>query len=390
MKKILISFTCLILILSSIVLATETPKVEVDENMLTSNPSTVDTDNGVMPISTEGDEIAETQETIKYEDIARIEDNIEISNNVYGDIYLIGKNVDISSNYIEGNIFIMADKVKIQGNIEGYVYIMATDTEILGTVKGAYIISENINVGEYAYVVNGLKTINNSLNLKGTIYRNLYSISNNINIEKNENNPNVFGSIYYTGNLNAEEGLVSGEKIKYEVSNNKINIKDEIITILSAIVSTLIIISIIIALQKDIECNKKLDIKGYLKNIGIGLATLIVIPIISVLLMITEVALPIGILLLTLYFVGIYISLSIASIVIAKNWFKDNMSKINKIGISILVYIVLYIIKYIPIVGFIIRILAILLGLGLIVSSLLCKLPKKENKEKVDEKIDEN
>ena len=391
MKKFLISFTCLILILSGFAFATETPEVKIDESMLTSTPSQEDLDNGIMPISVEGEAIDEGTEVVEYKDIAKIEDNINISENVYGDIYAIGKNVEISANYIEGNIFIIADKVKLEGNIEGYVYVIASDVEISGTVQGAYVLSENVNVGEYAYIVNGLKTITDTLNLKGTIYRNLYAISNNINVEKNENNPNVFGSIFYTGNLNAEEGLISGEKVKYETNEkNQIDIKDEIINFITAIISTLIIISLIILLQKNVKNDNCLDKKSYVKNICIGLLSLIVIPIISIILMVTEVLLPIGMILIMLYLVSAFIVLPISSIVIAQNWFKENMSKIKKIGISILVYIVLYIMKYIPIVGFIVRLLAISLGFGLIIKSLYCKIPKKvKNKEEVDEKVDE-
>jgi len=130
-------------------------------------------------------------------------------------------------------------------------------------------------------------------------------------------------------------------------------------------------------LTKENILEEKMHIVDYLKDIGIGFLYFCMIPIVSVILMITVIGLPIGIFGLLLYFIAIYISIPITSIEISKLVLKENGTKVKSIFIALLIFVVFKIVKYIPIIGDIIRLLAILFGIRIIVKTILNKRPKK-------------
>ena len=143
------------------------------------------------------------------------------------------------------------------------------------------------------------------------------------------------------------------------------------------IVTALAVIALIVYVSTYKYEKKEIQVVDYLKDIGIGFLYFCMIPIVSVILMITVIGLPIGIFGLLLYFIAIYISIPITSIEISKLVLKENGTKVKSIFIALLIFVVFKIVKYIPIIGDIIRLLAILFGIRIIVKTILNKRPKK-------------
>jgi len=381
MKKSLkiIMFFVILILTSTIVFATESDVVnQYDETEIAD-------EYGIMPISQfyDENEYLTNGNLNNYEntDIWKIENHTDIQNSVYGDIYVMSNSVNISSEIIEGNVFVMADNVKISGNIYGSVFIMANSVEVSGKIQDAYIMANKVNITETGEISRNVKVGANTFNLKGVIYRNLSVAAENINIEEIPAGVNVFGNLDYSGKLNANESQISGEIKEIEIPKPEINKKAVFVSSMTdfiiQIVTALAVIALIVYVSTYKYEKKEIQVVDYLKDIGIGFLYFCMIPIVSVILMITVIGLPIGIFGLLLYFIAIYISIPITSIEISKLVLKENGTKVKSIFIALLIFVVFKIVKYIPIIGDIIRLLAILFGIRIIVKTILNKRPKK-------------
>ena len=129
---------------------------------------------------------------------------------------------------------------------------------------------------------------------------------------------------------------------------------------------------------KFLEKSSELATKKILPIIGFGILGLVAIPILSVLLLMIDITTTIALLLLTLYFVLLFLSLSIFSIGVANCVAKKlKVTKpIGILGILILSSVVLWLLKLIPIVGGILSIVYGILGIGIILNSLIIKNSK--------------
>ena len=102
------------------------------------------------------------------------------------------------------------------------------------------------------------------------------------------------------------------------------------------------------------------------KNIVMGLAFLIIVPVVSVILMITGIFLPISLILLALYFIVIYLSVGFGSYSIGKAIWK--LTKKDSIWYAELAIgiILVYVVELIPYIGGLVYILVLFYGVGYI------------------------
>lgn len=399
-NKIIAIFMIFIILIANVSLATETNLGEIPEANVINDASNMETTDGnledeIMLLS--GNEMSLYDGAdlgLDYGDLCVMDDEVQITNQtIYGDVYVMGKDVKISSNYVDGNVFVMAQNVEITSDISGYIFVMGQNVTISGVAEGIYGLGEEINVEESANIRNDAKICCDTFNLNGVIGRNLLITSENINIIASQNSgANVYGNMTYVGNLNAsEEGLISGkinkietpEKEKEEIKKDVMSVK--ITDFITNAVTALVIIAIIVLLFNN-KCNYETrDAISYLKDIAIGFGLLILIPVASIIIMITVIGLPIGIIGILLYVISLCIALSVASIEIANQIFKDKLdTKVKKIFAALLIYIIIKLIAFLPIIGGCIKFLCILLGLGII----LKKLFAKENKNaKTDSEV---
>lgn len=386
MKKILKSITIFaVLILISIsAFATEVADNSVNEDLSSYDQNIED---GIMPISyiSNEDFISSDPYLKNYEtsDIWRMENHTKIENSVYGDLYIMSNSAEILSNSIEGNAFIMADSVKISGNIYGSVFIMANNVEISGKIEDAYIMANTVNITETGEISRNIKVGANTFNLKGSIYRNLSVVSDNINMESNSAGVSVAGNLKYSGNLNADESQIYGEIEEVDISKFEVNKTEKAVSLITdfivEIITALVIIALIVYFANCKYENKDIVLSDYAKDIGLGFLYLIIIPAVSILLMITVIGLPIGIFGLLLYIMGLYIAIPVASIEIARLILKENNTRLKHTFCALAVLVLFKILKYVPVIGDIVRFLGILLGIRIIVKTIF---KKKSNKEK--------
>lgn len=126
---------------------------------------------------------------------------------------------------------------------------------------------------------------------------------------------------------------------------------------------------------------KDMPIKKILISILVGLVAVIVVPLVSVLLMLTVIGVPVAIALMALLAIVCSISFAILSISLADRLAKKvkALSKFNNLFAVIIVTIVLWILTLIPIPFFklILSALYTLAGLGIFLFSVINKKDKK-------------
>ncbi|MEG0476023.1 MAG: hypothetical protein RR548_10025, partial [Carnobacterium sp.] len=109
-----------------------------------------------------------------------------------------------------------------------------------------------------------------------------------------------------------------------------------------------------------------------LRVLGFGALAVVLIPIVSILLMITVIGIPLSFILLALYGVAFYVSKIIFSVFIGF-WFQKrfNWSNARAFWLFLLGLIILSILGAIPIIGMIVGLVIAFFGMGSIVLSLL-------------------
>ena len=150
-----------------------------------------------------------------------------------------------------------------------------------------------------------------------------------------------------------------------------------------------VFLSITIIIPKTLDKTNEIYEKknnNYIKNIGIGFLILICVPLISLILLASNIGVYLGLILVALYAIAIYLSFIIAGYILG-NLILVKLMKLNtnKYLSGIIGIILLKILMVIPILSTIICLIAITLGLATIWNL----LQKDEEENKKDNKITE-
>ena len=332
------------------------------------------------------------------------DDKVTFEDTVNGDSAIAGNLVDIIGN-IDGIGFIAGQKVNVNGNLE-YGFLAGQNVNINGQIsKNIYAAGETITLSKNANIGKDLFLAGNSINLNGNIQRNINIYASTVTIKKGTT---INGNITIeASNIKVEDGasikgtLKYNEDAKNDISDNssigkittyEIN-KDEGFNtseILSSILNMVVVfLSITIIIPKTLDKTNEIYEKknnNYIKNIGIGFLILICVPLISLILLASNIGVYLGLILVALYAIAIYLSFIISGYILG-NLILVKLMKLNtnKYLSGIIGIILLKILMVIPVLSTIICLIAITLGLATIWNL----LQKDEEENKKDNKITE-
>ena len=319
---------------------------------------------------------------------------------VDGNLVVFANNVTISSQ-IGGDAFIDANTVTLtnQSYVFSNLFTIAQTVNINGVVYDVYSSCKSMNVSGYIY--RDIKAQAQTFNLNGSIGRNAFVSSNDINFNNQNNSQNdsttiastarVGGDFNYNSSseISIEEGIVSGN-VNYSSTVTSQNLVIKYAISLIAFVLTVIVIWLLCLwlAPKFLEKSYKLITKKPFGVIGIGILVPIVIIIASILLMLLMVTANLSAILISILLGAILISKAIFIIVLNKlvcN--KLNLSKKHHVFfLLLLLSIILWALTLIPYVSTVIDIIAIIIGLGIVFSSIFIKNIDDHKKEKKDNK----
>ncbi len=322
--------------------------------------------------------------------------NVKLEDTINGDSAIAGNIIDMIGN-IDGIGFIAGETVNVKGSLE-YGFMAGNNITVDGVIsKNIYAAGNIITFTKNASIGRDIFLAGNEVVLNGNLDRNIsisatrvvlednLTINGNIKINASsivvKNGANIKGELSYNEDINkdisntANIGKITTYKIEKDSS---FNVKDLLQSTLNMIIVFLVITIII---PKSLEKSENIynESNKYAKNIGIGALLLICVPLISLLLILSNIGISLGIILGLIYGICIYLSYIVSGFILG-NLLLGKVMKLNtnKYLSGIIGIIIIKIVSIIPIFGVLVSILALLLGLGTIWNLIGCSNNKKE------------
>ena len=264
------------------------------------------------------------------------------------DMFLAGNNIVVKDSNVR-DLYAAASFIRIESKVSNNVYLGGDHVYINSEIDGdCYVAGDTIRIGDKA-IING--TLN-------------YPKESKIAISKTA--------------IIKEKKSYKGEQVKVKKSSPIIsNIVDIIISFVSMLLIAFVLYLLSNKLFKGfIKTKAKVD--SLLKTIGIGLIALIVVPVVSVIVMLTLIGIPLSVITLIIYGVLIYLSIIPTSYYLGNLFLKDKIK--NQYLLIFISLLCMYILKSIPYLGWIIEFLSIGFGLGIFISMFKDKLKTKETR----------
>lgn len=335
---------------------------------------------------------------------ATSDDNVKLQDTVNGDSAIAGNIIDMAGN-IDGIGFIAGQTINIKGNLE-YGFIAGQNITINGNItKNIYAAGQTITFTKNASIGRDIFLAADTITLNGNLERNINisaakviiengtTINGNINIDTSEiiikDNVKIEGTLKY--NNTAKETISKNAQIAktqtYKTTdNNQVNKTEILQSILNMVV---VFLCITILIPQTIDKTEKIynnKNTKYIKNIGIGFLLLICIPLISILLLVSNIGIYLGLIIAGLYLIALYISFIISGFILGNLLLKKLMNlNTNKYLSGIIGIILLKLLMLIPVFGTILGLIALTLGL----STIWNLVQKDDNNQKTIEKQEE-
>ena len=304
------------------------------------------------------------------------------SENIFGK-FAIGENV-VVNDVDEGDLVVAGREVLIDRNFSKRVIIAGERITIKSRSKEVYLagkyikidggVEENLNIMAKSLYINApvggdiRMVVENAVVSEGAVINGDIEIDGNLLISKGAV---VKGNIYYDDQLPVIEGRVMGELVKKTDKNYSYERHLTFLPFkLFSVFYLFILTYIIFKLKKELGRER---LERYLNNKSLilfnGFAALVLIPAAVILLFITILGFPVGVLLILFYFILMFLAIPIANLIIAAKYFDE----INFLKL-LLSSLVITILINLPFVGWLIKLFLILLGLGSIIDSFKNKM----------------
>ncbi|OGD67826.1 hypothetical protein A3F08_01535 [Candidatus Berkelbacteria bacterium RIFCSPHIGHO2_12_FULL_36_9] len=304
------------------------------------------------------------KDKIADDNYAAFGNSIRIDGSVGGDLITAGNQIEINGD-VDANVFAGSNSVILNSKIRRDFIVGANDVKI----SKQAVIGGNLYVGSANVVIDG--------EVKGTVYAGTGSltingkvgkeIKANVGLLKLGPTSEVNGDISYTSDKKAvvSKGAKYTGKLEQKETPKglaKVNLKesalDSLMSLLSAI---LVVILLILLFPKKLESlNSYLEL-NFWRSLGFGFLALIAIPILTVILFLTIIGVPLGLITLGIFILMIYLSK-----IICAYYFGNIISKgsWSPIWSCVLGLVILAALSLVPIINGIVGFIALLVGLG--------------------------
>lgn len=343
--------------------------------------------------STEQNAVAENTADTVQKDVYIFEDNINIDYIVEGNLFIFGSNVTVNE-YVEGDVFAIGKNVTLNSEvISGNVFALGEALTVNSQLYDLYAAGNTITIGQNARIYRDAHIAASKINMFGAVVRNADFAFENISFGSGETKGIIYGNL--TAETDVDKSVLSDSvygtlTVNPSTSNDSyvddsLDVKSVVESAVMAIASAIILYFIFKKLMPEFteKLNEEVVSKKALGNFGIGLISLIAIPVASIILMILILTLPLAFLLLAAYIITLALANVIITIAIAKYFMKkfDISSILKELGIIALVSLALILIGYVPFLGGIVGFVKVMLALGLVTRTVFTKIFIKKDKE---------
>lgn len=376
MKKIVIGFLVFVLLIVSVVFATD---VELNDSV----------EDAYTTISTM--ELSDKQ--IIDNDYFYANENLSLDKKaIYGNAFLMGKDVKIKDVDITGSAFVLGEYLELEDvRITGSLYILGEDIQIKNSsFQNIYSLAKDQNIGKGTVLVKNLYSYSKNLEFSGNSNNDVYVSAENVEIG---NEAVITGNFEVMSNAKPEipdsaqiancnfKLIEDGDDDSLSSKKNQINFKEGVSSVIVYVFITLVISAIILKFCPNfVEKMKEKDLGKMVANAGYGILFAIAIPILSIFLMFSVVGVRLGVILLLLYIVLLMISTPIACFGIAISISKklNKLDTKNVLLIASGTAVVVRVLEMIPMLSGFVKVILGCVGLGTI---LILNTSKKKDKE---------
>lgn len=324
------------------------------------------------------EETVSDQVSIINTDLYLAANDVTVNDVINGNAFIYGNNVTITGQ-VYGDLFVAGSTITLEETalITGNLFALGNNINYKGKSGDVYAFTEAFTMEKNSYINRDLKLYSAQFTLNGTIQKDIYMAVGSITIPENSKSL-VGGNLYYASQeeLTIEEGVIDGniEFTKMDSSSPTIS---EIITKYVFTFINVILYSVIIILlstfytpkfaEKVTYCLKRRSII----SATVGILSFVIIPIISIVLLITGFLTYVGMALLAMYILMLSITISVLGISVG-NYIANklkNKTKGKVILLSIASVTVIWLLQLIPFVGTWISIFTVIFGFGLLLIS---------------------
>lgn len=340
-------------------------------------------------------------------------DHLAAGETIEGPGFFAGNVVKVDGN-VEGTTFVSGQDVRINGNINGDLFVASQTITISGTVTGniygagqaltfdgqsesdVFFAGQSISIGQDASIGRDLFAAGATILQEGIIQRNLFGggaeivlsgqIGGDVNLQtdslKLQDGANIAGDLNYKGENEADIGTgatIAGDTDWefYETMDSGTTAVREtrrpvmkFVWFLWSLVSALLVWFLIRIWRPTFWQNTARPLAEQpLKTLGVGLLTLLVVPPMIILAMITVIGIPIAVILGVIYPIALYLSRIIVAVFIGQ-WLAKRFKwpELHKgVWLVLLGLAVLGLLGLPPFVKFLSSLLTVMAGLGALV-----------------------
>lgn len=384
--KLFLLIVTIILLISTFSFATSDNTVAPISQNTVSETNTVET-NGEQDITT----TENTEPQIYNDNLYLFNDNVVMNQLVDGNVYIVGQNVEITGK-VNGSLFVIADKVTFSKDsyIMQSIYVCANELYLNGAANDLYAIANKVDMSYDSFMLRDLYVVADSFNFNGGAGRNAFVSAKDFNFVNTEGSAAiVYGNLTYTSSneLTLSNNLVQGE-IKYSKYEDTLGEKsvqdiilDYIVDFLKVLLYTVAVFLLALWLApKFVEKSSSFIGKKSAMALGIGIISFVLAIVISICLLFSVIAIPLGFAIFVLFMLMLSIAFAVTAICIT-NKVKEKLKFNNKYSTAltlILVTLILWALEQIPYVGFVVSIIVSLFGFGVTLLYLFTKNKKDE------------
>ena len=320
---------------------------------------------------------------------------VQIDGTVDGSVFAAGQEIRVNG-IINGDLITAAEEINISGTVKGNLYSAARIINISGQVEGdALGAAQEIRILKDAELGRDALMAANKIVQTGTIKRQFFAAAQNIvidgqirddailHVEKLEFTEKavIGGSLAYSSSQKAstEKAQISGKTTWTEVAEKQgrspratpaTNYGRQLIRLLIGLAGALLIWYLVKLWRPRLwsETSRQIG-EQPLKTIGVGALALITTPILAIILMVTVVGIPLGIILALTYAVIIYLAKIIAAVFIGSLLAqKFSWPQLHKgVWLVLLGLCIIAVMTRIPLLGFLSWLAIVFAGLGSVI-----------------------
>jgi len=334
--------------------------------------------------------------------------NVSVGSDVFGDLLAVGGNVLLSKD-VSQDISAAGGSVTILGGSGGDVRAAGGNILIAGKMAGdllaaggTVVVSSDVTVGKDAVIAGGQITLDGDVSGNVSITGGVATINGHVkgNVKTRTDGKLTLGSgAVIDGNLEysarSQDSLVvnEGALVKGETSFSEIAIpqKSDVKKFIPAIIGTFILFKILALLVSALILvflfrrfsNTLLEntMKKPLEVLGKGFIALVVIPAASILLFVTLIGMPLGIILLLSYAILVTISCIYAGVLFGA-WLSMVLRKSHQLSITwksvVGGVLLLAVVRFVPVIGWLVAFFVFLLVLGSLSDMVYKKVFRKD------------